>query len=135
MEYIRVIHRRHYDRRRKKFQSLAFKNSSNGGGISVIGKECILQRSSTICGHISEYYARIASEPPIFWEVDEQILPSTCNIVQQESNTGDLCHHNIYGVSDKEARNIIKNVPVQDFKICKGLRYRNLILADVEDSL
>ena len=106
MEIIRLLHIRHYDRRKQRFTSPAFKNFGNG--ISVIDQQCISNSGRTICEHIIAYYQSVASEPPIFWQFSSDILPQRSSIVPEVSTTGDICHYNIQGLSDKQARQFFK---------------------------
>ena len=134
---IRLIHKQHYDWRKNRFQSLAFRNSSQNRGISVISKRCILDSGKTVCDHIRQYYSGITSDPPIFWEFSSTILPNTCTLEQQTSTTGDICHYNIVGLPDQKARQLIKQVPLEEFRICEeGGGNRPLTLDDLkEDNL
>lgn len=60
---VRFIHGKHYDKRQKRFRSLAFKNSRDGG-ISIILRDCVDDSKRSVCQHIRIYYpARIAGEP------------------------------------------------------------------------
>ena len=102
MEIIRLLHILHYDVRKKRFTSPAFRNSSNG--ISIIDEQCIRDLGSATCEHIINYYSSIASEPPIFWRFSTDILPTPHSIVSEVSTTGDVCHYNIQGLSNKQAR-------------------------------
>ena len=118
MEFIRTVHPSHYVKHRKRFASLAFKNSSDGSGISVISSSCIERKTKSICKHIRKYYPSIAGTPIIFWKIDSNTPPTCCNFVQSPSTTGDECHYNIENLSDKEARKIIRNQPPSSFYIC-----------------
>src|SRR5436305_12774563 len=95
MGNIRVIHRRYYDSERKRFASPAFQPSSNGG-ISVFDKFCALETSGAVCQHIREYYAGQAGDPPIYWEIPNDLQPANCRVEIKESSTGDLCHRDIF---------------------------------------
>ena len=117
MDFIRIIHPKHYDPDRKSFSSLAFKPSSDGG-ISVVSRECIEQTGSSICGHIAKFYGTVSGSPPIFWEIPAGILPPQCQFIQNPSDTGDDCHHNLIGLNDREARRIIKQTPLDEMHIC-----------------
>ncbi len=118
MGYIRVIHQHFYDPDRGRFQSLAFRPSSDDSGISIIDEECVLRTSPSICDHIEKFYHDIAGNPPIFWIFYANILPEACKFIQQTSDSGDECHHNLIGLTDKQARNIFKQVTLNAFRIC-----------------
>ena len=104
MELIRILHANHFDRRKKRFTSLAFKNSSNNGGISVFDKQCALETGSTACQHIGRFYEQITDGQPIFWEFSSERLFASATLEQQDSNTGDVCHYNIKNLTDKDAK-------------------------------
>ncbi len=133
MGFIRLIHKQHYDPDKKRFASLAFKPSSDGSGISVVDTDCILRTSSSICEHIERFYRDVSGTPPIFWDLQPQILPENCQLIRQRSSTGDDCHYNLVGLSEKEARAIFKAVPLTDFNICINTEgYRPLSISDLE---
>jgi hypothetical protein len=118
MGFLRIIHPKHYDPDTRRFRSLAFKPSSDGG-ISVVSRECIEQTGSGVCAHIAKFYRSVLGEPPIFWEIPETVLPTHCQFIQDPSDTGDDCHHNLIGLSDREARRIIKQTPLDEMRICE----------------
>lgn len=137
MEYIRLLHKRHYDHHRGRFQTLVFKNTSRprgGPGISVISVQCILDAGRTLCQHIREYYARVADEPPIFWRFSPHILPSGYRLEPQESDTGDVCHYNIVGLSDKQAEDYFREraADLPSFRICSNHADRPLAERDLQ---
>jgi len=130
MGFLRLIHHIHFDHDTGKFKSLAFKNSGDGSGISLVEKECAINASPTICGHIHRYYPNVVGEPAIFWHVPEGIT-STCKLEQKTSSTGDICHHNMKGLSDPDARRAIKDVPLNEMMVCENGTYRPLTLSDI----
>lgn len=120
MKFIRILNAIHYDPRKQRFTSLAFKNST-GGGISVIHHECVLAQKQTPCRHIEHYYPPpTSSQPPIFWEFDEAALPAGFTAEQQTTESGDVCHYNLVGVSDKAARDLLIRQSLAEFQICEG---------------
>ncbi len=52
-EVIRLLHPKHFSKARGRFTSLAFKNSSKDGGVSVIDSRCAREHSGSECKHIS----------------------------------------------------------------------------------
>jgi hypothetical protein len=122
MDAIRLLHRRHYDYRRRRFTSVAFKNSGENPGISIIDCDCILNNSNSICSHIRKFYQRTAGEPPIYWRFNTELLPNKIELEQENSASGDECHYNIRGLSDREARKFFKsyNQKLNLFKTCKN---------------
>src|SRR6266568_8714955 len=118
MEAIRLVHLRHFDPKRRRFTSVAFKNSSKGGGVSIIERECALRTSASVCHHIATFYREIAGYPAIFWLFDTEILPSSTQLDNVPSDSGDDCHYNIRGVSDDTLRDIFVAVPISAFSVC-----------------
>jgi hypothetical protein len=131
MKFIRILNAVHYDARKQRFTSLAFKNST-GGGISVIHYECILAQNQTACRHIEQFYPPpTSSQPPIFWIFDETRLPADFTAKQQTTQSGDICHYNLLGVSDKAARDLLLRQRLMEFQICENETSRPLTSADL----
>lgn len=131
MKFVRILNLRHYDPRKKRFVSLAFKNST-GGGISVIQRECVTAQNHTVCQHIERFYPPpTSSQPPIYWEFDEAELPMGFVAEQQTTDSGDVCHHNLLGISDKAARSLLMQQPLSAFHICERANSRPLIADDL----
>ena len=133
MEVIRILNALRYDRRKQRFTSLAFKPFGKPLGVSVIDTACIQDIGNTPCSHIRQYYGKIASEPPIFWKFNTAILPDQCVIEQEDSLTGDVCHYNIHGLNEKQARNFFVNYADQFhlFQICDSEGQRILRQSDL----
>lgn len=130
MNFIRILNALHYDPRKQRFTSLAFKNST-GGGISALHQECVLAQNQTPCQHIERYYPPpTSSQPPIFWSFNEAILPTGFTAEQQTTQSGDVCHYNLLGVSDKAARDLLIRQRLADYQICEGSESRPLTPAD-----
>lgn len=132
MDGIRVISKRLYDRRKNRFQSPAFTNSSSGG-ISIIDKQCICTSNERTCFHIKKYYSDIADEPIIFWQFETDILPNGCHIDYKVSTTGDMCHCDIEGLGNNEARRffIDNTKDLSSLYICVGDCARPLTVDDL----
>ena len=132
MPYIRLLNiSKHYVPRKKRFASAAFKSSSNGIGISVVNKECGEEHSGTICSHFAEHYEGVAGTPIVFWEIPDEQIPETCSFVQSVSGTDQWCHHDIVNWDDDDAQRTIKNLPIEDTKICSEEGVRNLTQNDL----
>ena len=130
MKFIRILNAIHYDPRKQRFTSLAFKNST-GGGISVIHQECVLAQNRTPCQHIAQFYPPpTSSQPPLFWAFDEAALLTSFIAEQQTTTSGDVCHYNLLGVSDKAARELLIRQSLVDFQICDNDMARPLTVAD-----
>jgi hypothetical protein len=103
-----------YDPDRKNLSSLAFRPSSDCG-ISVISRECIELSGSSVCGHIARFYKSISGEPPIFWEIPEDILPANC----RNPAIPGMIVITIWSASmTAEARSIIKLTPLSEVSVC-----------------
>ena len=136
MELIRILHVNHFDGRRKRFTSLAFKNSSDNGGISAFDKQCAIDAGNTACQHIRRFYEQIVDEPPIFWEFSPESLFTNVTLEQQDSDTGDVCHYNIKNLTDKNAKKVFKQEQRNSFSgmnICSIVdgSHRQFTLQDI----
>ena len=122
MELIRLVPKQHFDRTKRRFNRLAFRNSSDGSGISVIASECIERLSPSICWHIRYFYSEVSRGPAIFWRFAAEILPTGCRLEQQDSATGDVCHYNIVNLSDGEARQLFQRYAsdLAAFQLCEA---------------
>lgn len=127
MAYIHILPVQHWDYRTQSFRSVAFKPSSDDGGISVFEKQCSESASSTVCIHIDSFYPHVvgsdaAGYPTVYWEIPNGLLPPKILIEQCVSDRGDICHHNLKRLTKKEARKFFKDkIPEGDisrFLIC-----------------
>src|SRR5471030_1833228 len=102
MQCVRLLSRQyHWDKIRGRFNDLAFKPRPDG--ISVIDEACGISVSRSICEHIQKFYPQKFEEPIVFWKFDSDVsLPAYATLVQQTSNSGDTCHHNVQGISKNE---------------------------------
>lgn len=85
-----------------------------------------------MCDHISRFYSRFFPEPAVYWVFEDSILePPIPNpdqhpvpdILPSPSETGDLCHKNIFGLSDDRAKQIFYdtcNPPEEHLVLCYG---------------
>jgi hypothetical protein len=134
MEYVRLLHPKHFDCQRGEFKSLAFKVYDDGASVIQLG--CVLGNAS-ICEHIRKYYPNVGGEPPIFWIFDEGLLPEGSRLVQKQSDSGDCCHFNIVSGNsnvnalDKALRKLLKAQPLEAFRICNNGHIRTLKRADL----
>ena len=121
MQLIRLVHPRHFDKNKNRFQSIAFQPSTANGGISVFCPSCAMETSGKYCQHIRNYYADISGIPSIFWLFDTSILPSNHVIEESLSSTNDHCHRDIKNITVKDSRNIFKTHATypDSFMICK----------------
>ena len=116
MAHIRIIHPKHYDRKRNRFTSLALRPSSNGG-VSTIDPDCVSELEKSICGHIREYYTGIHGDPIIFCILD-QTFYAGCEIGTEPSGSGDICHRDIFDKLLKDCKRYIKSKSADEFYIC-----------------
>jgi hypothetical protein len=132
--FIRVIHPKHFDYNKKRFSSLAFRNSSNNG-ISVFELECTEIQGRPLCEHIHAFYPNpISGDPTIFWVISEDELPIGLDFIKHPSSSGDDCHVDIVGLNDKQARNMLISKEMSDFKIClDNGSYRSLSINDMPE--
>ena len=125
MPILRIIHLRNYNSHKRRFQKTVFTNSSGDGGISVVDILCIGEVRS--CEHIHKYYTDTAGSPIIYWQIEfndliQHCTPTLISIQQATSHTGDECHYNIQGVSDKNAEKFFRVhcAPPNIFYCCNG---------------
>src|SRR5262245_14865291 len=110
MEYVRFLHPKHFDSRptQNRFKSLAFRNSSNGGGCSIVQLGCVNATGKSICDHARTYYSpEVRGEPPIFWIFGEDNLPDGYRLEQKRSASGDDCHYNLHNVSNSGLKKLL----------------------------
>src|SRR3989344_1738514 len=130
MDLLRLIPRNWYDQTKKRFQDWAFKNSTDGSGISVIDPSCIEDKGRPVCEHIRAFYPTFGN-PPIFWEFSTGILPGGFTLSNDPSPSGDDCHRNIRDVSSNKAKGLFADAwqnRRENFYICEGSDYRALQL-------
>lgn len=132
MEYVRLLHPKHFDCQRGEFKSLAFKVYDDGASVIHLG--CVT--GVTICQHIRKYYPNVGGEPPVFWIFDKAILPKECRLVQKQSDSGDDCHYNIVSNGSDNALNkalgkLLKAQPFETFHICNNGHERTVRRADL----
>jgi hypothetical protein len=121
MRIIRIVHIREYDWRRDEFKSLAFKNRSDGSGISVIDRDCVDRTGRGVCNHIRYYYGcTAASEPPLYWEFLSSKIPHEHRLENETSASGDICHYNLKGLTKSQARNFFKEQDYTTFRVCNA---------------
>ena len=135
MEAVRFFTKHQWDNRLGRFSSVAFRNSSNNTGISVIDRKCAIDCNRTICAHILAYYSPPAEHPIIFWSFDKSLLPSEVVVQQSNSSSGDICHYNIIGFTDKQARSfmIANTKDLQSISICVDGQERPIERRDLVD--
>lgn len=130
MEYVRLLHPKHFDCQRDEFKSLAFKVYDDGA--SIIQLACVALR---LCDHIRKFYPNVGGEPPVFWIFDEALLPQDSRLVQKRSDSGDDCHFNIVGrdvkALDKALRKLLKSQHLTAFLVCENGQHRQLQRDDV----
>lgn len=102
--------------------------------MSVIQLECIKKRGVSVSEHIRTYYAGIAGEPIVFLIIEDRALPVGYTIRQTPSDpmgqNDDKCHHEIFGVSNKNLKKLRKR-PINEYHVCDNGGHRNLTEQDV----
>jgi hypothetical protein len=71
----------------------------------------------------------------MFWTFSSTDLPYAHSLEQQDSDTGDVCHHNLKGLTEKQANDWFKSRGCEPhhFRICTGNGAdRQLTLADLQ---
>ena len=132
MRVIRLLQAIHFDRRERRFRSLAFQASGRDGGISVVDENCVRSLGNSICEHVAQHYAGVARGLTVFWSFDTNELPFKFTLEYQPSPSGDKCHINIKDVKDKDAKRYFKSVALKDFCICDGSTARQLTEKDLD---
>ena len=137
MDYIRLLPRQHWDARKGRFISLAFKPSSIGGGISVIAVDCAEERSGSICRHIKHYHPSQPSESVIFWRISTELWKHQgLRFERTPVPDGDPCHADITGIDVGTARDLFKEIArdngISKFEICSDGVPRQLERKDLD---
>lgn len=84
-----------------------------------------------ICDHLSEFYAG-QGVPPIFCLLQEDDVPPGAVVKFTKSDTGDDCHLEIDGTTQKALkRHYRERRSLENFVICDGGQPRTLTLADI----
>ncbi|CAN5459250.1 hypothetical protein BH10ACI2_BH10ACI2_16090 [soil metagenome] len=132
MPFIRLLNiSKHYSHKHGRFESTAFKPSSDGSGISVVKKECGEEHSGTICAHIAEHYPNVAGTPIVFWEIPDEQIPQSCSFVHSVSGTDQWCHYNLKDWDRTDAKKTMRELRIEDAKICADEGIRNLTQNDI----
>ena len=132
MRFVRIIYRDHWNENAKKFQSTAFSGSK---GISVFSCNCVEEKQSNICQHISNFYSpEPTGLPPIYWviEFDDLLVEyPEVKIVQHTEENLDDCHHNIF-LPPKIARRFFKSRvnEITQFQLLRVCSNNNLFELD-----
>ena len=69
--------------------------------------ECGEQPS--LCIHVEQFYSKITGTPIVVWYLDKSIIDEEITLEEEPSDTGDICHRNIKGLSKGAARRFAKN--------------------------
>jgi hypothetical protein len=139
MDYIRWLHQDEFLHNHGRFPSTVFRNL--GGSLSLVDSECVAANGISICDHARKYYrdTNTVGEPPIFWRFDGEILPNPRCVEEQPTKSGDKCHRNIYGITDKVLQKLFKWSDqsrtklreLSEFTICAESGARPLTLDDL----
>ena len=100
-EFFRLFHIDDFDTTERRFRSCAMPRSSEDKGVSSFCVVCAEFYSNSICGHLRKKKIR-RREPPIFRKFRKSDLPAGFDVVQK-TDEGDVCHHNIVGISEINA--------------------------------
>lgn len=82
----------------------------------------MLDRGTTICAHVRRFYCIKRPDDPIFfWDFEaNDLIPATAEFRQKVSETGDPCHYNILNLSNQQAKDIAKNIPITSVLFCEN---------------
>jgi hypothetical protein len=134
MRYVRLVHPKNFDRRTGRFKDLAFTLSSSGGGASIIGKECSVSTSGSLCEHIDTFYPKTGGDPAVYWAFDSSRLEPGCDVIQTDSSSGDKCHYEIVAKSRSAAKKMLRNWvnewQLSNLRICDQTGVRPLEIGD-----
>lgn len=123
MALLKILHPKEFDSELSRFRSSCFHNSSDGTGISLVDCDCIQQQPgrSGACSHIGHFYPHITGEPIAFWRIDPVKFPLGTDIKHTLSDTGDICHRELMGLSDNQSSKFFKrNCKPEDIYICEN---------------
>lgn len=133
MEYVRFLHPKNFDHKRKCFAEIAFKKSSSDGCASLVERTCVEASELNLCAHAAKYYpSAVTGDPPIFWIIDEAHLPPDKEIVQKTSAKGDRCHYNLSNVSNNKLGKLVAGADPKTMFICEDGTPRHLTEADMD---
>lgn len=117
MGYIRLLHPKNYEKHRGRFSDVCFRKSKDGG-LSVFDPDCAIATSGLIEAHVKRFYPQLAGHPPIYIAFEDADLPQGAVVTATPSDSGDLCHREIDGVSNNALKKALMALPEDRYKIC-----------------
>ncbi|MHC2791931.1 hypothetical protein ACVINZ_000943 [Mesorhizobium jarvisii] len=127
MGHIRGINiKQHYDSRRKRLNSLAFRYSRDPTAISFFLRDCLDEKDSDPCSKLVE--KRIGGNPPVFWEVDADQLPADAVLNIDE----DTCHVSVTGTTEQYWDEFAEGFDPLALTICDDGAERPLTQEDID---
>ena len=74
-----------------------------------------------LCQHIAQYYPPpIVGEPITYWEIPTDQLPGQTTIIATPSDTGDVCHRELKGLSNNQRIRFFKQqYRSEDVRVCQ----------------
>ena len=138
MVYIRLLHPSHWQRKKNRFNRMAFRNSSETPpSISVIDQGCSEGHSGSVCEHISRYYHPRWNTPTACWLFERGLLPQH-NLENTPSYGGDeRCHYEISGITNEDADAFFKKDfrenNYANYRICRGLELESMMDTALEE--
>lgn len=105
----------------------------------MVQELCIAHGGITVCNHLKQYYVSVDEPPHVIWPFEDKMIPNKCNLVQEDSVSGDKCHYVIENMTDKEAKKLFNqygNLPnnLKKLKICDNNSLRQLKVSDLKVS-
>ena len=130
MGHVRLVHPRHWERNKDRFSDLAFKSAADSG-MSVFDIACAEARSGLICAHIDAFYKNVGGDPAVFLIVEDADWPNGWSMKHARSDSGDDCHREVEGPSDKRIKKALMRHPWTDYLICDPNGVRALTQDDI----
>ena len=101
--------------------------------MSIFDRDCAEAASGLICAHIEQFYKGLGGDPPVFYLLDENELPAGFVMTPTPSDSGDVCHFEVDGCSNKRLYKAFKDkCGWQKFHTCENGEIRPLAEADVK---
>ena len=113
MQIVRGLGASRYSKKKKQFKKQSCFNTYRDG-ISVIDLECIMDTTGEVCRHLeSRYETAVGHRPFMYWiinkeDMDARFGPDNFSLIPKKSESGDICHLVITGLSDDQGKEFVK---------------------------
>jgi hypothetical protein len=98
--------------------------------MSVVELDCATADGGLICDHIHKFYPEVGGTPAVFCIFSDAELPVGFTVQETLSDTGDECHREVDGVSNKQLKKM-RDRALGSYSICDGGVPRPLDVNDV----